>query len=157
MVPGSLGGVTAASYLPGELEEIHAATTAAVDRPEDPRLRRSAPRLRHGATAMRRPRRLDPGPQPVRQSLPERLRDAERRWWDPFVFAAVRPTTHGWTVYAVGDAGVRFPTTSVERRRSYGTLDEAMAAAERRNRLLRKREAEADAEWPLRNDPLPWA
>lgn len=101
-------------------------------------------------------RRLDPGPRPVRQPLPERLREAERRWRDPFVYATVRPTTQGWTVYEVSDAGVRMPTTSVERRRSYRTLDEAMAAAERRNRLLRQRDAEADAEWPFRDDPLPW-
>ena len=84
------------------------------------------------------------------------MREAERRWWDGMCFATVRPDYHRWMVVEVSYAGLRMPGTAVERRRTYDTLDQAMAAAERRNRLLRRREAAEDAEWPLNDDPLPW-
>lgn len=88
--------------------------------------------------------------------MPDEVREAERRWWDGMCFATVRPDFHRWMVVEVSYAGLRMPETAVERRRSYDTLDQAMAAAERRNRVLRRREAAEDAEWPLNDDPLPW-
>lgn len=88
--------------------------------------------------------------------LPPELREAERGWWDPLCFATVRPDFHRWAVYEVSCAGLRMPQTSAERRRSYDTLEQAMAAAERRNRILRRRDAALDAEWPLPDDRLPW-
>ena len=108
--------------------------------------------------------RLRRGPRWTRQPIPPRLASARAGWYHPGVFATVVPTAAGWTVYEVLGAGMGYADTSFHQRRSYRTLDDAMAAAERRNHVLRRREAEREARlvveideaWPLREGPLPW-
>ena len=89
--------------------------------------------------------RLRRGPRWTRQPIPPRLASARAGWYHPGVFATVVPTAAGWTVYEVLGAGMGYADTSFHQRRSYRTLVDAMAAAERRNAILRRREAEREA------------